>query len=200
LRQQLGERHLRDALHVGIVYQHAHAERLRHARQLAADRAVADDANRAAAQLAARVRRGHAARAVLGTRVRYAAREVHHEAQHQLAHGRDETRACLRDEHPCPARRDDIHIADIHGAAQKGHQLRQALEQRGGSRRLAVGDDEVAVRGGGDQRLALQRDVSRVQLHFAQGAQAGERALAVILREGLGRVGEQDSGHGGKLW
>src|SRR5205085_12147221 len=67
----------------------------------------------------------------------------------------------------------------------------QALEKRRGRRGLAIGDDEIAVGGRGDERFAFERRRALVQLHLAQRAQSGERALAVIELACLGRVSQQ---------
>jgi hypothetical protein len=113
--------------------------------------------------------------------------------EHHLGHPGDESRARLRDEHAGLARRRHIDVADIDRAAQERHQLWQALEERSRRGRLAVGDDEIAVSGGGDERFAFERRRAVVQLHLSQFAQAGERALAVIQLARLGGMSQQYS-------
>ena len=87
---------------------------------------------------------------------RNAAREIDQKPEDELAHRRDEAGARLGDENPRPARSLDVDIADVDGAAQERAELRQALEHRGRPGRLAVGDDEIAVRRGGNQLFALR--------------------------------------------
>ena len=119
-------------------------------------------------------------------RARDAAREIDQGAEHLLRDRGNEARARLRDEHARLARGEHIDIADVDRAAQESDQLRQALEDHRGSRGLTVGDDEVATLRGGDERLAFQRCRTFVQLHLAELAQPGERALAVVKRTRLG--------------
>ena len=169
-----------------------HAERFADTHHLLADGAVADDAERAAFQFAAHARAWHAAGAIFDRRPGNAAREVDEEAEHHLGHRSDEAGARLGHENPGLARRGDIDIADVDRAAKEGDQLRQALEEGRGPGRLAIGDDQLAIRRGGDQRLAFERLGPLVHLHLAKLAQGGKRAIAVVELARLRRMGQED--------
>ena len=80
LQRQLDEALVVD-LGVGIGHQHRDAERGEQRRQRARDAAIADDAHRAAAELAADLISGMRPGVIVGRRARDAAREVDQQAQ-----------------------------------------------------------------------------------------------------------------------
>jgi hypothetical protein len=174
------------------VDEHAHPQSTGESDHFAADGAVADDADGAALELAAHARFWNLLFTVMNSGSADAARQVHQEAEHQLADRSDEAGARLRHQHAGLARRGDVDVADIDRAAQEGDEPGQALEQRGRPGRLPVGDDELAVFRRFDEGISLQGFGSRVQLHLTRFPQGGQCALAVIVRHRLRRMGEED--------
>jgi hypothetical protein len=198
-REQRGKVHLVDALaphlDVRIGDEDAHAEREAELGEIASDRAIADDAERAAAELAPHSRDRRPAGTVGERRVRDAAREIDHEAEDVLGDGRDEAGAGLRHQHAGAARRRHVDVADVDRAAHERDEVGQRLEDLAVSRRLPVRDDDSAAARRVDQlRGAEIVPVACVAADLAQGREGSERPLAIVLGERFGGVGEEDGG------
>jgi hypothetical protein len=121
-----------------VGHEHAHPERERRLAEAAADGAVADDAERRAGELAADPRGRRFAAVVAFRRGGDATGEVHHHAERQFRHGGDEARRRPRHQHALGVGGPDVNVADVHGAAQEGHEVGRVLEQGGGPVRQAV--------------------------------------------------------------
>ena len=151
-------------------------------RQIFADDAVADDAERGALELAAHARFRVAAGAIIRGALRNMAAEIDHEADRHFRHRRGEARRRACDQDALRARRRDVDVADVDRDAQEGDEIAREREEFGRARRLPVGDDDLAAARGLRQRGRVEHPAGLVDAHLAQLAQLRQRALAVIVR------------------
>ena len=96
--------------------------------QIAADAAIADDAEAAAGQLPAHDDLRLAPGMVVRGRARNAARQIDHEAEREFRDRLHEARPGPRDQHAGRGRGVDIDVADIDRAANEGAQVSAASE------------------------------------------------------------------------
>ena len=194
--QQIVERHMLDVrlahARKGIGDQNFHAQHLGDPGKVAADAAIADDADAAAGQLPAHHHFGLPSGMVIGAGARDAARQIDHESEREFGHRLDEAGSGLRDQHARVRSRLDVDVADIDRAANEGAQLRQPRKNLAGSRGQPVGHDDFDIMRGVDQAGRIQRIVALMQLHLRDRLQSAQAALAVILRPRLRRMGEQN--------
>ena len=176
----------------GIGDQDLHAQHLGDISEVAADAAIADDAEAAAGELPAHDDLGLAPGMIVRRRARNAARQIDHEAERQFGDRLHEAGPGPRDQDAGGGSRIDIDVADIDGAANEGAQVRQLRKYLARPRGEPVGDDDVDIARGLDQAGGVERVVRLVQLHLRDGLQPLQAALAVILGPGLRRMGQQD--------
>ena len=147
--KQIVERHMPDAGvadgRKGIGDQNLHAQHLGDPGQIAADAAIADDAEAAAGQLPAHDDLGLAPGMVVRGRARNAARQIDHEAERELRDRLHEAGTGPRHQHAGGGSGFDIDVADIDGAADEGAQLWQRRKDLARPRREPVGDDDIDV-------------------------------------------------------
>ena len=160
--------------------------------QIAADAAIADDAEAAAGELPAHDDLRLPPGVIIGRRARNAARQIDHEAEREFGDRLHEAGSGARDQHAGGGCGLDIDVADIDRAADEGAQFRQLWKYLAGSRREPVGDDDIDIARGLDQAGRIQRVVALMQLDLRDRLQAVQAALAVILRPRLRRMGQQD--------
>jgi hypothetical protein len=180
---------------VGIADQHVHPERNAERSEILADHAVADDPQGRAAQLAPDPRVGRAALAIDQHGTGNIAREIDHAADRHLGDRGGKARRRVRHQHADSARRRHVDVADIDRAAQESDEIGCVAEERGGSGRLAVGHDDFAAARGLRQRIGIEHPAGVVDAHVAELAQGGDGALAVIIAQHVGHVGEEDARH-----
>ena len=132
-RQQLFEARLLEAVDGGvrdrIADDHVHAHTAQQVRQVRADRAVADDARSAPAQLTSGSLRWCDAGAVVDRRLADIARQIEHQSEGQFRSRWYEALVGVTDDHPGRACRRNVDRADVDGASQEGQQARQRIEQ-----------------------------------------------------------------------
>ena len=99
---------------------------------------------------------------------------------------------------PCLLAAGDVDIADVDGDAQERRQLAGAwAKNSAGAGRLPVGDDDgAALRRLGEVGRVVEHLAGLVEAHVAQSAQRGEGACAVVIGQHVGRMGQQNGGHG----
>jgi hypothetical protein len=107
----------------------------------------------------------------------------------------DEARGRVRHQHAGGARRRHVDVADIDRAAQEGDRVGRVAEERGGTGRLAVRHDDLAAARGRRQRIGIEHPAGVVDAHLAERAQGRDGALAVIIAQHVGHVGEEDARH-----
>ena len=98
-------------------------------------------------------------------------------------------------QHALRAGRVHIDVADIYRDAQERDQMRGDGEKLGRAGRLPVGNDDLATGCGPRQRLRVKHRAGFVEPHGAELAQLAERALAIVILQHVGDVGEEDAGH-----
>jgi len=198
-RQQIVERHVPDRGIAdrceGIGDQNFHAEHFCQSGKVAADAAIADDAEPAAGKLPSHPDFRHPSGMIVRGRARDAAREIDHEAERELGHRLDETRARLRHQHAGRGRRRHVDVADIDRAADEGTQLWQMRKDFARSLRQTIGDDDVDILRGIDQMRRIERVVALMQADVGHRPQTAETALAVIVAPHLRGVGQQHFQH-----
>ena len=153
-------------------------------RQIRADGAIADDADRArpgAAGPCAAARH----RAAHGRRRRSAscaAPRIDHGADDPFRHRRHEAGRGARDQHAVAARGRHVDVADVDGDALEGDEVGQRVEQRRLARRLAVGDDDRrSPRPPRSARPSSARGRCGLSVTSRDRAQLRQRALAVVV-------------------
>ena len=189
-----------DDFFIRIGNQHRHAEGEREVGEIFADHAIADDADGCAFELPAHARLRHAAGAIGLGGVGDMAAAIHHEADRHFGDRGGKAGRCLRDQDALRAGGVDVDVADVDGDAQEGDEVGSAGEEVRRARGLPVGDDNLAAARGLAQGAGVEHAAGVVEPHIAELAQRGKRALAVIIRQHVGRVGEQDRGHRGRLY
>ena len=129
-----------------VVGDDAHPEAERAARDLLADPAEAEHAERLAGELDARVRAPLPA-ALLERRVRLrdVARERDEQADRVLGGGDDRRLRRVRDDDPAPRRRLDVDVVDADARAADHLEALGALDQLGGQLRRGADDDRVVA-------------------------------------------------------
>ena len=194
-RQKIVERQLGEAtivdLGIGIRHQHGHAEPGQQRRQGARDAAVADDADRAAAELATDPDLRSPAGVIVGHGARDAARKIDQQAEREFHDRLHEARLGMGYQHTRPRGRFDIDVADVDGATHHDSQPRQPGEDFARHRGGAVGDDEVDVARRRDHPGGIEGGAALVQRHLDQLLQARECARAIVLPPGQRHVGEK---------
>ena len=94
----------------------------------------------------------------------------------------------------------DVDVANVDRDAQKGDEIGGVGEKFGWSGGLPVGHDNLAAARGLAQGAGVEHAAGVVEPDIAELAQRGKRALAVIIRQHVGRVGEQDRRHHVRLY
>ncbi len=163
-RQEIVERHMLDCGiadgREGIGDQNFHAQHLRNRRQMAADAAIADDAEAAAGQLPAHYDVRHPSGMIVGGRARHAARKIDHEAEREFGHRLDETGlACVTSTPAADAAATSmLRISTAQRTKARSFGRRGNISPR--PLRHAIGDDDIDVRGGVDQAGRVERVVA----------------------------------------
>ena len=125
---------------------------------------------------------------------------IDHEADRHFGDRGGKAGRCLRDQDALRAGGVDVDVADVDGDAQEGGEVGGVGEKFGRPGGLPVGDDDVAAARGLAQGARVEHAAGVVEPDIAELAQRGKRALAVIIRQHVGRVGEQDRRHRVRLY
>src|SRR4051812_11848676 len=120
-----------------------------------------------------------------------AAGKINQETNDQFSDRSDEAGTRLRDEHAGTARRGDVDVADVDGAAHEGDELPQPLEHFSRAGRLSIQNDEVATRRSADEGFSLQERSLFVENDVALPSESRQRARAVIELHRLRRMRQQ---------
>jgi hypothetical protein len=94
-----------------------------------------------------------------------------------------------------PARRRDIHIADVDRAAQEGDEVGRALKEGRETGRPAIRHDDLAALRMLGEGLGIEHLACRVDHDLRHLAQRRDGALAVVVAQHLGAVGEKYARH-----
>ena len=179
---------------------HVHAQRLGQHRQLGADRAIAHDAQRLAADLervlgallpAAAVRHG----VLLGN----AAQQQNGFGQHQLGHRARVRIGRVEDDDAALARRVQVHLVGADAEAPDGHELVRGREHLGRELGARADADEVRIGDLALELLALQSAGQRFHVRVAGVLQHLERRwMNAFEQQKLDlRLVQRCLGHGG---
>jgi hypothetical protein len=120
-------------------------------------------------------------RAVGGRTIGEATGEVDHEPEPELRDGGGEARRRASDQDPVAACSRHVDVADIDGATHERHEFGGALEEGGETRRLPVGDDNLAALAMPDERLGVEHPSGRVDDDLGHLPQRRDGTLAVIV-------------------